>query len=155
MAKHFSLSRFNLDGGRLHTIVTHGFSNMYFPSFLFDALTIFLFGNSIEKRLGGNRFLKLFMMGTILGGLTIATFDRRAPFMIPNTGATTAVTSMLTFEACRNMGQRIIFFVFPMRIEFLVGFILFQALFLDPLHRNVGGVAAGALAFFLFRRGMF
>jgi membrane associated rhomboid family serine protease len=155
MAKHFSFSRYNLDGGRLHTMLTYGFSNMYFFSFLFDTLTIYLFGRSIEMRHGGNRLLKLFIMGTLLGGMTMAMFDRRSPFMVPHVGATAAVTSMLTFEACMNMGQRIMFFVFPMKIEFLVGFLVLQALFLDPLHRNLGGIAAGGLAYLLLKRGMF
>lgn len=155
MAKHFSFSRYNLEGGRLHTLVTYGFSNMYFFSYLFDTLTIFLFGRAMEIKYGSNRFLKLLMMGVLFGGLTMAAFDRRAPFMIPHVGATSAVTTLLTFEACMNMGQRVLFFVFPIRIELLVAFLVVQSLFMDPLHRNLGGVAAGGLAFLLFRRGMF
>jgi len=154
MAKNFSFSHYNIQGGRLHTLLTYGFSNMYFPSFLFDTLTIYMFGRSIEMRYGGNRLLKLVLMGTLLGGMTMAVFDRRSPFMMPQVGATTAVSTLLTFEACQNMGQRILFFVFPMRIEFLVGFLLFQSLFLDPLHRNIGGIAAGGIGFLLLKRGL-
>jgi membrane associated rhomboid family serine protease len=155
MAKHFSLSRYNLERGRIYTFVTYAFSNMYFFSYLFDALTIYLFGRSIETKYGGNRLVKLFMLGTLLGGLAMVTFEPRTQFMSPQVGATTAVTAMLTFETCMNMGQKILFFVFPMRIEFLVAFLVFQSLFLDPLHRNLGGVLAGGVAFALFKRGMF
>lgn len=155
MAKHFSFSRYNIDHGRLHTMFTYGFSNMYFFSYLFDTLTIFLFGRSIEMRYGANRLLKLILLGVLAGGITMNIFDRRMPVMVPHVGATTAVSALLTFEACMNMGQRILFFVFPMRIELLVGLLVFQSLFLDPLHRSLGGVLTGAAAFALFKRGLF
>lgn len=155
MAKHFSFSRYNIDQGRMHTMFTYGFSNMYFFSYLFDTLTIFLFGRSIEMRYGANRLLKLMLLGVLAGGITMSIFDRRMPVMVPHVGATTAVSALLTFEACMNMGQKILFFVFPMRIELLVGFLVFQSLFLDPLHRSFGGIVTGAVAFALFKRGLF
>jgi membrane associated rhomboid family serine protease len=75
--------------------------------------------------------------------------------MFPRMGASTAISAMLTFEACLNRSQRVIFFVFPMRIGFIVALLVLQSLFLDPLHRNIGGILAGGVAFALFRGNMF
>jgi membrane associated rhomboid family serine protease len=73
MAKNFAESRYNVEQGRLHTLITHAFSNQRFFSWMFDIITIYFFGTSIERRYGGNRLLRLYLLGALLGGIVMAT----------------------------------------------------------------------------------
>jgi membrane associated rhomboid family serine protease len=116
---------------------------------LFNMIGLYVFGQNVEARLGPNRFITLYFLGGIAGGLASFVF---APYN-PIVGASAAIYSVMIAYAMYWPRDRIlIYFVIP--VEIWLAVIIFAALDLyggwsgggTTAHfAHLGGLAAGFL----------
>ena len=64
-----------LTAGFVWQLITYMFLHQNWVHLLFNALAILLLGAGVEMEIGTKRFLRLFLLGGIVGGLTWAVFD--------------------------------------------------------------------------------
>lgn len=151
--KHFALERYNLQGGRFHTLLTYSFSHMGFFSFAFDALMIGLMGKAIQNSVGGKYVFWLYGLGALFGGLSTVTFQRPSPYIQPQVGPESSIAAFLTFIAMLNPRQTFLLLVFPVPAWMLVMFIGTYSLFFDPHKKYFSGIAAGLTVHQMMRVG--
>lgn len=94
---------------------------------LFNMFILFVFGRSVEERLGGPEFVRVYMIALIVGGFVamlypwamslLYTGGIEADFIgIPTIGASGAVVGITVLFACYFPNQEVLFmFVFPMK----------------------------------------
>ncbi|XP_033131938.1 rhomboid-like protein 16, chloroplastic [Brassica rapa] len=69
MVKNFVLSLKTLMTGRIHTLITSGFSNVDTSQLIVNMFGVYYFGSSIARTLGPVYLLKLYFAGTLAGSL--------------------------------------------------------------------------------------
>ncbi|RID55968.1 hypothetical protein BRARA_G03201 [Brassica rapa] len=69
MVKKFVLSLKTLMTGRIHTLITSGFSNVDTSQLIVNMFGVYYFGSSIARTLGPVYLLKLYFAGTLAGSL--------------------------------------------------------------------------------------
>ncbi|CAF2199746.1 unnamed protein product [Brassica napus] len=69
MVKNFVLSLKTLMTGRIHTLITSGFSNVDTSQLILNMFGVYYFGSSIARTLGPVYLLKLYFAGTLAGSL--------------------------------------------------------------------------------------
>ncbi|MEO9591550.1 rhomboid family intramembrane serine protease [Rhodopirellula bahusiensis] len=94
---------------------------------LFNMFLLFIFGRPVEQRLGGNEFLRFYLIAVIFGGIVamlypcamslIYTGQISPDFIgVPTIGASGAVVAVMVLFACYFPNQEVLFmFVFPMK----------------------------------------
>lgn len=73
------------------TLLTYAFLHGGFGHLFFNMLSLFVFGPRIEMRLGGRRFLALYIVSALTGALLHSLFSRGVP-MVGASAATFGVT---------------------------------------------------------------
>jgi membrane associated rhomboid family serine protease len=138
------------------TIVTYMFvhSPRSFGHIFFNMLGLYFFGPRVEERLGSNRFITLYLLSGVVGGLFSLVLASRTPIV----GASAAVFGvMLAFARFWPRSQIMIWGIIPIEARWLV--LIYAALDLfGGFGGQRGGVAnfahlggfAGALLFLLF-----
>lgn len=119
LTEWLGLSPEGLTGGRIWTLLTYGFlhdpGNLW--HLLFNCLGLFFLGRIILPELGGLRFLLLYAVSTIAGGLFWVGINfSRGGLLV---GASSAVLGMLIYFACMRPNERItflLFFVLPVSV---------------------------------------
>src|ERR1051325_2575033 len=129
------------------TLWTYMFLHGGLTHILFNMIGLWVFGPNVEARLGSSRFITLYFLGGIAGGLVSFFF---APYN-PIVGASAAIYSVMIAYAMYWPRDRIlIYFVIPMEIWLAV--IIFAALDLyggwsgggTTAHfAHLGGLASG------------
>lgn len=75
---HFTLSKTNISELRLHTLLTYSIShynvmhickNNNISSLVFNMVTLYFFGRTIEAHFGPKRLLYLYLLGALVGGI--------------------------------------------------------------------------------------
>ncbi|XP_033131481.1 rhomboid-like protein 16, chloroplastic isoform X2 [Brassica rapa] len=69
MSKNFVLSSYTFMSGRIHTLITSGFSNVGTSQLIVNMIGLYYFGTSIARTLGPVYLLKLYFAGTLAGSL--------------------------------------------------------------------------------------
>jgi membrane associated rhomboid family serine protease len=114
------------------TLVTYMFLHGGFTHILFNMIGLYFFGPKVEARLGANRFITLYMLGGIAGGLLSYVLAPRNAIL----GASAAIYSVMTAYAMYWPRDRIlIYFVLPM--EMWLAVVIFAGIDL------FGGISGG------------
>ena len=127
------------------TIITYMFAHGSIEHILFNLYTFYIFGPPVEARLGSNKFITLYMLSGIGGGLL--------SFITPYVailGASGAIMGVLVaFAMYWPREQILLFFVLPVEAWLLVtGYILFDLVGfgVNIAHfAHLGGAATGFL----------
>jgi membrane associated rhomboid family serine protease len=115
----FGLSAEGLSSGRIWTLFTYGF--MHDPGsiwhLLLNSLGLFFLGRLVLPELGAFRFLLLYLISTVAGGLCWLGINfARGGILL---GASSAVLGMLVYFACLRPNERmtfLLFFILPVSI---------------------------------------
>ena len=62
-------SRYHLATGKIHTLLTHSFTQLQFFHLFSNCLGIYFIGSNIEKIFGARKFLNLYIGGAIAGAI--------------------------------------------------------------------------------------
>ncbi|HUG11317.1 MAG TPA: rhomboid family intramembrane serine protease [Opitutaceae bacterium] len=166
VSEWFGLSARGLAEGRFWTLFTYGFlhDTRGIWHILANTLGLFFLGRIVLPELGARRFLLLFFVCTILGGLfwTGINFSRGGMLV----GASGAVFGLITYFACMRPNERItvlLFFILPVTVipkyaaMFIGGVQLFLFLFAElpggglstgiAHSAHLGGMLAGLILY--------
>ncbi len=108
----------------LHGNTWHLFVNM---------LVLFFFGGELERRIGGKKFLELFLLAGIVGNVGFTAFSYATGQFIPAVGASGAVFGVFATLAIIAPEIRVlIWFIFPLKIRHALLIFALWDLFLLP-----------------------
>ena len=113
-----------------------------------------LMGRAIQTNVGNKYVWWLYVMGALFGGVTHSVFQRPSPYIQPEGGPTSVITSYLTFLAMMNPHQPFFFFGFPIKAWVLVASLGAYSLLADPEKQSFSGISAGLLVFSMMRMRM-
>jgi membrane associated rhomboid family serine protease len=137
------------------TLLTYAFLHGSFVHIAFNALTLFMFGRAVEARLGGTRFLRLYVAAA-LGGAALSLVLRPIAGDLPIIGASGAIYGvMLAFVLAWPDAPVLVFPIpVPVKAKWLVAFLAVMSLFpaLQPgvaVFAHLGGFAGA----FLYLKG--
>jgi membrane associated rhomboid family serine protease len=99
---------------------------------LFNCLGIFFFGRPVEERLGGRKYLSLYFLSGVAGGLLYAlmaifVFPSRSG--IPVVGASAGLYGVMAIFCMLNPMQTIMIYVFPVRAIYFFWFLAALSLY--------------------------
>ena len=175
MRRHFMMSLESVANGRLWTMVTANFSHYDFWHLALNSYMLWMFGGQAARVLGGAGFVRLYLFGA--AGCVVAALGsdllrfqafqqqgRRRPGRYTPTahlGASGAVNALVIFAcALAPMQSWLIWGIIPMPAcvvgALFVGYDLYAAGSRDGVshYGHLGGAAAGALYFLVFKRRM-
>lgn len=117
-----ALSAPALRAGWIWTLVTHSF--LHDPHFLFhifgNVFLLYLLGRELLPMLGPRRFLSLYAVATVVGGLVWSLVHWRSGAGESLMGATAAVDALFIVYACFFPNQELtflLFFIFPVTLK--------------------------------------
>lgn len=150
------LSRRGLASGMIWQLVTYTFMHGSFMHLFGNMLALYFFGSEIEQRLGGRRFLALYLGCGALGGLGWLLLS--AGDYAVCIGASGAVLGVLgTFAALypHRPITLLVFYVLPVTLSARTLVLIIAGASLLLMHSNAGGIAhsahlAGGLAGYLY-----
>lgn len=128
------LSRAGMASGKIWQLVTFQFLHSAPWPFhvLFNCIGLYFFGRTVESVVGTKRFVWLYLMGGIFGGLLqlLINYFTRVPATQSVIGASAGVCTMLAFF-CLKFPHReacFVFYFFPVRLRAIVLFWIVGAL---------------------------
>jgi membrane associated rhomboid family serine protease len=102
----FALSLVGLEHGYVWQLLTFQFMHSGFLHILFNSLTIFFFGRTVETTLGGRRFLAIYLLSGMVGGLVQMLFALMLPnFDLPVVGASAGASGLVAAFAVINWAE--------------------------------------------------
>jgi membrane associated rhomboid family serine protease len=162
LAQVFALSGEGLSSGAIWQLVTYQFLHGNLPHLLVNMVALWFAGRELEAEVGTARFLALYFVGGIIGGLLQTAFS---PSDIPLVGASASVCAVmlaLTTLFPRMPIMALLFFILPVRMRartlgyILVGVSVFFLVFrLMPgvgHLAHLGGFAAGWVFGMVYRK---
>jgi len=159
---YFALS---LDGIRhfyLWQLLTFQFMHAGWMHIIFNSLAIYFFGRTVESALGSHRFLSIYLVSGIIGGLVQMVFAMLMPsFDLPVVGASAGASGLVAAFAVINWTEpfTIILYFVPITMRgrtLLVVSIVIAVVGILNVNSNVANAAhlGGVLAGFLYARQM-
>ena len=143
-------------------VLTYQFTHSFRDPFhlLMNMLVLYFFGTMVESQIGKVRLYWLYFWSGLIGGLLHMVITPQVPVV----GASGACYGIMVYAAFLAPRMRVIFFIFPVEIRWLVGFLVFVGvyqLYVD-LGRSggvshgahLGGALWGAIAFRMARAGV-
>lgn len=130
---------------------------------LMNMLVLFFFGTMVESDVGKRGLLRLYLVSGVVGGMLELLFGLSMGFDPKVIGASGACYGIMVYAACMAPRMRVIFFIFPIEMRWLVGFLVFMGVYSTLVsltggpsggvaHRaHLGGALWGFLAFRYFR----
>ncbi len=122
VTRALALSVEGLQSGRVWTLLTHSF--LHDPHFLLhlvgNIFLLFLLGRELVPMLGTRRFLALFGVATVVGGMFWAAAHWQSPADQLHLGATAAIAGLFIVYACFFPNQELnflLFFLFPVTLK--------------------------------------
>lgn len=120
---YLALSCDGLAHGLIYQLITYQFLHGGFLHLLFNMVTLWFFGRAVEDRLGSRRYLQLYFLSGVMGGLLHVSlgwifpeFFGRAPVV----GASASICGLIAAFAALDPEQLILFnFFIPMRAKWL------------------------------------
>lgn len=100
---------------RVFQLVTAGFLHFEFWHFLINMWGLYLFGGLVAPRIGGKRFLWLYLIGAVSGNLLFLLLNWNSP--APLLGASGAVFAVLAGAALFEPDRRFIMFPLPLPVR--------------------------------------
>lgn len=142
-----ALSARGLKYGLLFQFITYQFLHDGLLHLLFNMVTLWFFGRTVEARLGTRRYLELYFLSGVMGGLLHVTLHWIFPVRFPDVavvGASASVCGLIAAFAALDPEQNILFnFFIPMRAKWLFFISLGIALLfvLAPAQSNIAHAA--------------
>lgn len=148
----FGLNGPGLLDGKVWTLLTYAFlhdpNNLF--HLLFNLIGVFFIGRILEADVGPQKFVAVFIIGALSGGLLFLAINPTQGNLL---GASGALLAMLTVFCLRRPDEPItflLFFVLPVTLKpkfilmFVGGVTLFSFLFLEVFGPNTDGIAHSA-----------
>jgi membrane associated rhomboid family serine protease len=135
------------------TIISALFVHANFAHIFGNMVTLFFFGQALKQLVGPNRFLAVYFIGGIIGNIAFILLEISShTAVIGASGAIYAVAGALVVLV-PNM-RVLMWFIAPMRlwIVVLLFFVLWSFLPGVAWQAHIGGLAAGLVAGYIFRR---
>lgn len=114
--------------------------------FLLNMLVLYMFGTSVESRIGRDRLLALYLVGGVVGALLEIGIWALAGEGRPIVGASGACYAIMIYAACMTPHANVIFVIFPMQLwvmaALLVGLGAYE-LYVNLLLSSSASVAHG------------
>lgn len=139
--------------------VTYSFLHFGFFHLLFNMIWLYVFGRMILNLFTEKRFLTIYLLGAIFGGLTYVLcynlfpiFENSRSYLI---GASGAVTAVMVFMAAYSPNTELRIFTFNIKIWYIAAFFIILDLVRLPSSGNAGGLLAhlgGALFGYVYAR---
>ncbi|CAD8213154.1 unnamed protein product [Paramecium octaurelia] len=152
MYRHFTLHPGSMNIRELHTFITYSFSHQNTLHLIFNMVTFYFFGRTIEAYFGSKRLLAIYLAGALVGGLMQS---RQAGISL---GASAACNALLTYYICNFPREIILLFFIPVPAWIVGLLILYQGWAGQGdgsgigHDAHLGGCLAG-LAFYFATRG--
>lgn len=141
------------------TLVTYAFLHGGLWHLFFNMLMLYYVGRIFLNYFGSRRFINVYFLGLMLGGLFFLTAYNIFPAFYlsqsPLVGASAGVMAVLIFICTYLPGQEVRVFFFTLKLWYVGAFFVVLDLVLIPLNDNPGGRIAhlgGALLGYLYAR---
>jgi len=134
------------------TIITNMFVHAGFWHIFGNMLTLFYFGRALLQLVGQNRFLLLYFGGGILGNILYIWLGAPQSIAIGASGAVYAIAGALAIMIPRVRVFAYFFIPMPLWLLVLVFFVLWSFIPGVAWQAHIGGLVAGLIAGFFFRR---
>ncbi len=141
------------------SLVTYSFIHTGFFHILFNMLWLYFFGRYVLNLFSEKRFLTLYLLGAISGGLVyILSYNLFPAFSMFNgnlIGASAAVMALMAFSATYTPNAPVRIFTFNLKLWHIAVFLIMWDLVRLPSLNNAGGLLAhlGGAAFgYVFAR---
>ncbi len=119
---YLALSCDGLKQGLIYQLITYQFLHGGFLHLLFNMVTLWFFGRAVEDRLGSRRYLQLFFLSGVIGGLLHVSLGWIFPESFgraPVVGASASICGLIAAFAALDPEQLVLFFFIPMRAKWL------------------------------------
>ena len=138
------------DVGRFITqpwsLITYGFLHAGFFHILFNMLWLYFFGRHVLNLFSERRFLTLYLLGTISGGVVyMISYNLFPAFSAVNgtlLGASAAVRAIMAFAATYSPNAPVRIFTFNLKLWYIAVFLILWDLIQLPTLNNAGGLLA-------------
>lgn len=113
-------------------LVTYQFVHDFYDPlhFLLNMLFFYFFGPLVEGAVGQRRLYHLYLIGGVVGGIVQSLLGRAVGAdAVPIVGASGSIYCLLVYAACMAPRMRVIFFIFPIELRWLVGVLVFIGLY--------------------------
>jgi membrane associated rhomboid family serine protease len=134
------------------TIVTNMFVHAGFWHLFGNMLTLFYFGRALLQLVGQNKFLLLYFGGGILGNILYIWLGAPQSIAIGASGAVYAIAGALAIMIPRVRVFAYFIIPMPLWLLVLVFFVLWSFIPGVAWQAHIGGLVAGLIAGFFFRR---
>jgi len=134
------------------TILTNMFVHAGFGHIFGNMLTLFFFGRALTMLAGANRFLLVYFVGGIVGGIFYLLLGEPLSIAVGASGAVYAIAGALV--VMRPNLKVLLYFIVPMPL-WLVVLVFFGIWSFIPgvaWQAHLGGLIIGLIAGFIFRR---
>jgi membrane associated rhomboid family serine protease len=113
--KYFALSLEGMRHGYVWQLLTFQFMHASWTHILFNSFAIFFFGRPVETALGRSRFLGLYFVSGIVGGVVQMIFALLIHLDIPVVGASAGASGLIAAFALLNWRESftLIFYIIP------------------------------------------
>jgi membrane associated rhomboid family serine protease len=126
--------------------ITYAFLHFDFFHILFNMIWVYWFGNIILNLFSGKRFLTVYLLGAITGGLlyvicynVLPVFENSRSYLL---GASGAVMAIMAFIATYTPNTQVRIFFFTVRLWQIAVFLILIDLVRLPISGNTGGLLA-------------
>ncbi len=134
------------------TIVTNMFVHAGFWHLFGNMLTLFYFGRALLQLVGQNKFLLLYFGGGILGNILYIWLGAPQSIAIGASGAVYAIAGALAIMIPRVRVFAYFIIPMPLWLLVLVFFVLWSFIPGVAWQAHIGGLVAGLIAGFFFRK---
>lgn len=128
------------------SFITYSFIHFGFFHLLFNMLWLYWFGNFVLNLFDGKRFLIVYLLGALFGGLLYVVsynlfpvFENSRSYLI---GASGAVTAIMVFIATYTPNAQMRIFVWNIKLWHIAVFLVLMDLIRLPASGNAGGMLA-------------
>lgn len=150
LTEYFALSGIGLSKLMVWQLVTYQFMHADFMHLFWNMFMLWMFGMEIANQLGSKKFLTFYILCGIGAGLLQTIFS---PMFTSTIGASGAVWGIMIYFAMAFPDRMIyIYFLFPVRAKYLIGFLLVMEFLMMGQADVVAHMAhlGGALTGFIF-----
>lgn len=119
LEEHFALSLAGIRGGQVWQLLTFQFLHGGLLHIALNGVTLYSFGRFMEQELGRGRFLTLYFLSGIAGGVLqiAATWLLRQDPSVPVVGASAGIAGLLGAFILSHPDQRLVLFPLPFKIR--------------------------------------
>jgi len=146
MTRHFTISRQNLEQGRVHTLITAGWSHMDLPHLILNLMSLVSSAQLLLEILPGKEFWGLYLT-CILGGCVVSTLAHSGDFS--SLGASGGAFGLLAYLASARPEINFVWYGFQLKpLQVFVLHLLFEWLHersTTDVAMHIGGAVTGAL----------